>query len=335
MKKWNWLTILTVWILALGTIGIGRAEILPAHGEGQIGLQAVILCETLTVRKEPSVSSQAVKTLHYGDLLIVQPQTGGWAQCFLSDDVDGGPVGWVNEDYLAIDPAWYRTEKQTPVYAWNDTMAPKVALLDENTTLPILKNEGGWLIVSLRGAVGWIAAPAGASGIGRRDGERFETTIMLEGMEETVSYEHAVNAAMGIEFDYDYDMLRRRSEANREYFVSPYDDPEAPLDYLEVKYFAEDAGTIAASICADLSQDFDITIEPWTLDRAGSCVRIDASVIKGTDLMPDMLQTVYIIPAAQGCIVAASHCAIESAEGFGHRIDYMMNTFSLLNGQAE
>jgi hypothetical protein len=35
-------------------------------------------------------------------------------------------------------------------------MAPKVALLSKGTMLPILKDEGEWLIVSLRGASGWI-----------------------------------------------------------------------------------------------------------------------------------------------------------------------------------
>ena len=44
----------------------------------------------------------------------------------------------------------------TPVYAWNDTAALKVGLLDPGTTLPILKDTGDWLIVSLRGATGWI-----------------------------------------------------------------------------------------------------------------------------------------------------------------------------------
>ncbi len=130
--------------------------ILPPYGEGQIGLQAVVLCESLTVRQEPRASSRAVKTLHHGDYLTVYQQANGWAQCFLSDDVDAEPAGWVNSDYIIIDPAWCLTKEKTPVYAWNDTAAPKVALLDANTTLPILKVEGDWLIVSLRGATGWI-----------------------------------------------------------------------------------------------------------------------------------------------------------------------------------
>ena len=48
-------------------------------------------------------------------------------------------------------------------YAWSGLSAPKVALLEKNTELfdintylPILKNEGEWLLVSLRGATGWI-----------------------------------------------------------------------------------------------------------------------------------------------------------------------------------
>ena len=45
----------------------------------------------------------------------------------------------------------------------HSTSAPRVALLDANTELfdpntflPVLKDEGDWLLVSLRGAVGWI-----------------------------------------------------------------------------------------------------------------------------------------------------------------------------------
>ena len=330
MRKYGWLSFLAALMLLLGSMGLAQAEIIPARGEGQIGLQAVVLCETLTLREEPSASSKAVKTLHYGDQIIVQPETGGWAACFLSDHVDGGRAGWVSEDYLAIDPAWFRTEEATPIYAWNDTMAPKVALLDPNTTLPILKDEGEWLIVSLRGAAGWIYQP-GRAAAGRRDGERFDTTIMLEGMEETVQYEHAVNQTLGIEMDYDCEILERHSEASRELFVSRYDDPAAPLDCLEVLRSAEDAEAAAASISAELSKEYEIVRQAYPLERAGSCITLDASCIKGTNLMSDLLQTVYIIPAADGCIIATAHCTIENAEGFGRRIDYMMNTLSVMH----
>lgn len=62
----------------------------------------------------------------------------------------------------------------------------------------------------------------------------------------------------------------------------------------------------------------------------GSCIRIDASAEKGGEYMPEYLQKAYIIPAGSGCIVARSHCYITGAEGFGRRIDYMMNTLSVI-----
>ena len=153
-KKWMMLLIALVILAASGSVC--SAEILPPHGEGQIGWQAVVLCESLTVRQSQSASSAAVKTLRYGSTFIVQKVQNGWADCFLSDAEDTGPSGWVNADYIVIDPAWYRTDASTPVYAWNELAAPKVALLNKGTTLPILKDEGEWLLVSLRGAAGWI-----------------------------------------------------------------------------------------------------------------------------------------------------------------------------------
>ena len=156
MRKRIWLAVLLSVILPCAGTARIRAEILPAQGEGQIGYQAVVLCESLTVRQERSASSKAVETLHYGDTFAVQDNWDGWASCFTSDDVDAGQTGWVNSDYIIVNPTWYRTDDTTPVYAWNDTMAPKVALLSKGTMLPILKDEGEWLIVSLRGATGWI-----------------------------------------------------------------------------------------------------------------------------------------------------------------------------------
>ncbi len=159
MKRSLIALLLTLTVLMTAANGC-LAEILPAQGEGQIGLQAVVLCESLTVRAEPRTDAKAVQTLQYGSRFSVQKTADGWADCFASDAVDAGQTGWVNADYIIIDPAWYRTETRTPVYAWNDESAPKVALLDEDTLLPILKEEGDWLIVSLRGATGWIRKSA-------------------------------------------------------------------------------------------------------------------------------------------------------------------------------
>lgn len=164
MKKYGWLSMLTVLLLALACAGPASAAIIPPEEPGQqIGWQAVVLCETLTLRAKPSASSKAVETLRYGDLPIVvgadlpsgPKKENGFVYCALGDAVDS-PVGWINADYLFINPAWYVADQETAVLAWNDAAAPKVALLEKNTRLPILKEEDGWLLVSLRGAVGWI-----------------------------------------------------------------------------------------------------------------------------------------------------------------------------------
>ena len=164
MKKLGCLMLLAALTLTAGFAGGARAAVVPPEEPGQqIGYSAVVLCETLTLREKPSASARAVKTLHFGDRPIAvgaDSQDGarvenGFVYCTLGDAEDS-PSGWISQDYLFINPAWYVTEESTPVYAWNDSAAPRVALLDRDVRLPILKEESGWYLVSLRGAVGWI-----------------------------------------------------------------------------------------------------------------------------------------------------------------------------------
>ena len=181
------------------------------------------------------------------------------------------------------------------------------------------------------------AEPAAAEAEpGRQDGERFEASIILEGMEETVHYEHIRNQALGFEMDYDYEGFVRRSEADRECFVSCWDDPEAPENYLEVICSPLDAEAAADAIGAELSEKYEISRDDsFPLERAGTCIRIDASADKGGLTMPDQLQMVYIIPADDGCRIATAHYAIEGSEGFGRRFRYFMDTFSVLAIQGQ
>ena len=344
MKK---LAILMALIMMLGMLAAAHAEILPPHGEGQIGLEAIVLCESLTLRRDPRASAAAVATIPYGNMIILtgERQADGWAACVLGDAEDS-PSGWVKTDYLAVDPARYRTEKSTPVYAWNDTSAPKVALLDSNVTLPILKDNGEWLIVSLRGATGWIHVPghkaAGAAPSAavetasfRQNGERFTDTIVMEGMEETVHYEHVVSGSIGFEMDYDYETFLRKSESNRETFISAWDNPQNPENYLEIRSSAESADAAAAAISEALSREYRLVEEPYALDHVDGCIRIEASEWKDSGMMADSLETFYIIPAPDGCRIARVHVSIEGSEGFGRRFAYMMNTFRVLDGQTK
>ena len=177
--------------------------------------------------------------------------------------------------------------------------------------------------------------PAAEAAPGRQDGERYEGVVFLEGMEETVRYEHVRNETIGFEMGYEYESFVRQSGSDRERFVSIYEDPENPEIYLEVRANPQDAEAVAAAIGELLSQEYDIIKAPYELERAGSCIRIDASNGKGNTGTPDLLQTVYIIPADDGCRIAAAHYTFESADGFGARFRGMMNSFSVLPGQGE
>ena len=168
----------------------------------------------------------------------------------------------------------------------------------------------------------------------RRDGERFEGTIMIEGMEETVRYEHVRNDVIGFEMDYDYENFVRHSESDRESFVSCWDDPEHPENYLEVRFSPQNAETAAAAVGGELSRDYDIyRDDSLFLDRAGACIHIDASADIGGLTMPERLQAVYIVPAPDGCRVVRAHYSIEGAEGFGRRFRCLMDTFSAIPGR--
>ena len=181
----------------------------------------------------------------------------------------------------------------------------------------------------------WTPADPSEGAAGRQDGERFEEIIVLEGMEETVPYEHIVNTALGFEMDYDYESFLRQGDAERERFISVWDDPNDPENYLELTHSTDDAETAAAAIIEELSREYDLTQETRELGNAGACKWIEASVIKGTNNMADQLQWVYIIPAQDGCIVARAHSFSVESEGFGHRFAYMMDTLAIPDGNGE
>ena len=173
------------------------------------------------------------------------------------------------------------------------------------------------------------AMPAADSSTGRQDGERFQGSVILEGMPEAVSYEHVKNETIGIELDYDYENFERRSSPSGECFISKYDNVDDPEIYLEIIRTEEDADSAAASISDSLSKDYLVIKEAFTLQNAGACTRLDASATPDNQT-PDKLQTVYIIPLRSGCAVATAHYPFEAAEGFGHRFAEILNTLTVI-----
>ncbi len=164
MKKY--LLMLTALLLCVST---ASATILPATGVEEdfmawTGIEctpAVVLCESLSVlNNRGDQGGRKVTTLYYsGETIPVIESWDGYAKIYYAD---GAKVGWVRNDYLLMDPAWYLCDEDMQVYAYPDVMAPRVALLDKGTKLPILtqwddgQSVNGWVCVSLRGAAGWI-----------------------------------------------------------------------------------------------------------------------------------------------------------------------------------
>ena len=176
------------------------------------------------------------------------------------------------------------------------------------------------------------AAPAAAaeSDLALQPGEHFEGTVTLEGMEQTVHYEAIRNDALGFEMGYDYENFVRHSEADRERFISAWDNPDNPEIYLEITHSSDDAETTAASIAETLSSRYNVSRWEYTLDRAGECIDLRGELDKEGQMSIWELQMVYIIPADDGCFVAWGHYTQESAEGCGARFRGMMHTFAVL-----
>lgn len=162
MKK-----LVIILLLLLCCTATALADILPATGVDETfkawtGLecqQAVVLCESLTILdNRGDQGGQKVGSLKYGNTVPVIESWDGYAKIYYAD---GSKTGWVRNDYLLMDPAWYVCDESLQVYAYPDTMAPRVALLDKGTKLPIITEYNddtinGWVCVSLRGAAGWI-----------------------------------------------------------------------------------------------------------------------------------------------------------------------------------
>lgn len=151
---------LTAALLAalLLTAGCAGAAVLPAGGtdplfEAWTGIEAVravVLCQSLTGRDRPN--GEAVHTFLNGDTFLTWETDGEWINAYYSDGAD--PC-WVRGAYTALDPAWYVAGKTTPAYAFPGGET-RVALLDAGEKLPILREEGGYFLVGLRGAAAWI-----------------------------------------------------------------------------------------------------------------------------------------------------------------------------------
>ena len=169
----------------------------------------------------------------------------------------------------------------------------------------------------------------------RQHGDRFEDVITIEGMEETTKLQHFVNETAGFAMDYDYESFVCRASSDRLQIVSAYDDPETPENYLEVSYCPEDAETVADAIEKTLSEDYAVSRDTAVLNSGLECIHMDASATPDGAYTADVLQAVYVIPAADGCRVAHLRYLPEGSDGFGKRLSHMASTVTVMEPQGE
>ena len=161
--------LMTLLLCLLLPLTAAQASILPPSGVDEgfaawTGIEctpAVILCENLTIYDaRGDQGGKKVASLSYSGQTV--PVIESWDGYALIYYADGAKTGWVHNEYLLFDPAWYVCDQGMPVYAYPDVMAPRVGYLATGTKLPIIteyddgESIGGWACVSLRGAAGWI-----------------------------------------------------------------------------------------------------------------------------------------------------------------------------------
>ena len=163
MNKMLRLTAVIALIFALACAGLASAELFAPHGEGQIGVGAVVASEEVAIYDKPSEDAKVVETLPFGHTLILMAMEDDWGYCALSDDVDGEPAGWVSTEGLIVDPCWFMTREETSAYADKDATSEVLARFDADMIMPVLKIEGDWIGVNANGKIGWINVPDAAN----------------------------------------------------------------------------------------------------------------------------------------------------------------------------
>lgn len=119
---------------------------------GEIAHEAVVLCQSLTVRAAPSFDAEAVLTLESGEPFLTNQTRDGWLNVLRED----GEKGWVRAEYVLEHPSFLRLTETTRAFAFDGEDAPTVGLLDAGTTLPIIRRSPEGYVISLRGAAAWI-----------------------------------------------------------------------------------------------------------------------------------------------------------------------------------
>ena len=145
VEKTGWIVGNPGVLAAAGALAGSEADAVPGF----------VLCQSLTVRESASASAWAVHTLVYGETVDILAQDGVWTQVLAGEGAQR-VTGWVRGEYLLADPAMYVSEGETAVYAYPGEDAPRVGLLADGETHPVIARLSGYTVISLRGASGFV-----------------------------------------------------------------------------------------------------------------------------------------------------------------------------------
>lgn len=152
-----------------------------------------------------------------------------------------------------------------------------------------------------------------------KSGDRFETIIMLEGMEEPAMAEHFVNPNGVYCIDYFYEDFELVEDSNGESFLWRGFDGGDILGYMCLRVTPGlKAADQARLICLRMNADAqNVTFAGY-----------DALEISG--YIGESYVTHYLFDTPRGCVEIEIACIIEGLEGIGARMHAMLATFEML-----
>lgn len=118
-----------------------------------------VLCEALSLRENPDAAATLIHTMPYGTYCTVLEESGSWYNVTYRNEVNTRYSGWVRKEYMLVNPDCFVPEGETPVYAMPSGSSKRIGLINSGTSYPIIGEMNGFLVISLRGASGFVAKP--------------------------------------------------------------------------------------------------------------------------------------------------------------------------------
>ena len=94
-----------------------------------------------------------------GTIATILEESGSWYHVVYRDGDGMRRSGFVRKEYVLMNPTYFTPEGETPVYAMPSGDAKRVGLIDGGTSYPVIGLYDGFLVISLRGASGFVETP--------------------------------------------------------------------------------------------------------------------------------------------------------------------------------